>query len=115
VINIGRIISCAPFAGDFRGYSKKPHPAPDRSVTISLYDGRNTLERVMLHFAHFEKEARRIDDRHYVIKIKYNKDDETEMVVRVLSFGPFIRVTEPEDFVELIKKRLEMQRSCGLV
>lgn len=32
------------------------------------------------------------------------------MVIRVLSFGPFIKVTEPERFVGLIKKRLEMAK-----
>ena len=34
-------------------------------------------------------------------------------MIRVLSFGPFIKVTEPERFVGLIKKRLEMQKSMN--
>ncbi len=78
---------------------------------MELYDGRNALERVMLHFAHFQKEAERLDGDHYRIKIFYNKDDETELLIRVLSFGPFVRVTEPESFVELIKARLQKQRA----
>lgn len=65
-------------------------------------------------FAHFEKEAQRLDEKHYRVTINYRQDDETELVIRVLSFGPFIKVTEPERFVGLIKKRLEMQKSCGL-
>ena len=81
---------------------------------IELYDGRNALERVLLHFAHFEKEAQRLDEKHYRVTINYRQDDETELVIRVLSFGSFIKVTEPERFVGLIKKRLEMQKSCGL-
>jgi len=68
----------------------------------------------MLHFAHFEKEAERIDEKHYRVTIRYSRDDETEMVIRILSFGPFIRVTEPAGFVNLIKKRLRMQKSCEL-
>ena len=31
------------------------------------------------------------------------------MVIRLLSFGPMIKVTEPESFVELIKERLKKQ------
>lgn len=87
--------------------------AAKRSFTIELFDGRNALERVLLHFAHFEKEAERIDGKRYRIKVNYDRDDETELVIRVLSFGPFIRVIEPESFVAKIKERLEMQRSCG--
>ena len=35
--------------------------------------------------------------------------DETEMVIRVLSFGPMIRVTAPEHFVGLLRQRIERQ------
>ncbi|MEG1931781.1 MAG: WYL domain-containing protein, partial [Pygmaiobacter sp.] len=99
---------------DYYGYFKKTVPA-NKFVVIELYDARNALERVLLHFAHFKKEAQRLDENHYRITIKYQQDDETELVIRVLSFGPFIRVTEPESFVELITKRLEMQKSCELI
>lgn len=115
IINLGRILSCKLLQGDFRRYQKKFVPAANKSVVIELYNGRNALERVLLHFAHFEKEAQRLDERHYQIKINYQRDDETEMVIRILSFGPFIKVTEPESFKGLIKKRLEMQKSCELI
>ncbi|MEG2633284.1 MAG: WYL domain-containing protein [Oscillospiraceae bacterium] len=114
VINLGRILSCKPFSGETHVYQKKQTVSSNRYIIIELYDARNALERVLLHFAHFEKEAIQLDDKHYRIKINYNKDDETEMVIRVLSFGPFIKVSEPESFVNLIKERLEMQKSCGL-
>jgi len=114
VVNLGRILSCRPFRGDFRGRGFRPAPAAEKSVVLELLDERNALERVLLHFAHFEKEARRLDEKRYRVTIRYQPDDETEMVIRVLSFGPFIRVTEPESFVELIKSRLEMQKRCGL-
>lgn len=115
IINLGRILSCEPLEENFRGYQKKPAMAADKSIVIELYDGRNALERVLLHFAHFEKEAQRLDEKHYRVTIRYQRDDETELVIRVLSFGPFIRVTEPECFMALIKKRLEMQKSCELI
>ncbi len=114
VVNLGRILSCRPLQGDLYGYQKKPASVADRCVVIELYDGRNALERVLLHFAHFAKEAQRLGENHYRLTIRYQQDDETEMVIRVLSFGPFIRVTEPESFVDLIKQRLKMQKSCAL-
>ena len=39
----------------------------------------------------------------------YNKSDETEMVIRILSFGPFLRVQEPAGFIELLRYRLRKQ------
>ena len=84
------------------------------SVTLAVTDERNALQRVLLHFSHFEKEAERIDEKHYRVKIKYDKDDETELVIRILSFGPLVKVTEPYSFADLIRKRLIMQKSCGL-
>lgn len=112
-INLGRILSCRFFEGQLRSYnSELTAPTADQSLVIELYDGRAALERVLLHFAHFEKQAERLDEKRYRIKINYCKADETEMVIRVLSFGPFIKVTEPESFVGLIRKRLKMQKSC---
>ena len=108
-INLGRILSCKPFRGERYG-RQSICAAANKRVVIELYDGRNALERVLLHFAHFEKEAQRLDEKHYRVTINYRQDDETELVIRVLSFGPFIKVTEPERFVGLIKKRLEMQK-----
>lgn len=43
--------------------------------------------------------------------IHYDKEDEIEMVIRILSFGPLIRVTAPQHFVDLIKQRLLEQKS----
>jgi hypothetical protein len=114
VVNLGRILSCRPFEGERRAYRSKLAPAAEKSVVFELCEGRNALERVMLHFAHFEKEAQRLDEKRYRVTVQYQQDDETEMVIRILSFGPFLRVTEPESFVELIKNRLEMQKKCGL-
>ena len=81
---------------------------------MEITDRRNALERVMLHFAHFEKRAERLNDNHYILRIKYYENDETEVVIRVLSFGPCVRVIEPENFIELIKKRLISQKNCEL-
>lgn len=87
---------------------------PKQSVTLSIYDQRNALERVMLHFAHFEKRSEKMDDRRYKITIYYDGGDETELVIRILSFGPMVKVLEPDRMVSLIKARLRKQMSCGL-
>ena len=67
------------------------------------------MERVMLAFAHFEKSAVQISDDVYQLTLNYDSFDETELVVRVLSFGPMVKVIEPQRFVDLVKERIERQ------
>ena len=112
-INLARVVSCEITSYDC--YTPPPPKPPMmRSLTLRIRDGRNALERCLLHFAHFEKRAERIDKTHYLVHIKYDKDDETEMVIRILSFGPLVEVVEPDSFRKLIIERLQRQKSCEL-
>lgn len=111
--NLGRIKSCAFYNGPVPR-RERPKEDPLREVELYITDERNALERVMLHFAHFEKQAERLDGKHYLVRLRYYESDETEIVIRILSFGPFVKVTAPDSFVNLIKERLIRQKSCGL-
>lgn len=113
-VNLARITSCEKSSASwFRGH-RTALPAKE-SLTLRVLDERNALERTLLHFAHFEKQVERIDEKRYLVHIKYNKDDETEMVIRILSFGPMVEVIEPNDFRKLIVDRLKSQKSCELI
>lgn len=112
-VNAAGIIKCEKYNKTFKlSESTKIHPEI-RTVEFELVDERNALERVLMHFAHFEKQAERIEDDRYRVKLNYNREDETEMVIRILSFGPMLKVTAPEHFRKLIIDRLLMQKSCG--
>lgn len=80
-----------------------------QSLTLELTDERAALERVLLHFSHLEKETKRLDETHYRITLWYDANDETEMLIRILSFGAVVQVISPEDFREKIRQRLLMQ------
>lgn len=84
------------------------------TLVLILTDERNALERVMLHFSHLEKEAVKLDDMHYRIILKYDKSDETEILIRILSFGPMIKVVSPDNFIEKLKNRIDKQQICGV-
>ena len=112
-ININRITKCKIYTGET--ILKSTHPEPTyEEITLKVRDERNALERCLLHFAHFEKRAERVDD-HYVLHIKFNHDDEPEMVIRVLSFGPMVEVLGSESFKKLIIAKLKSQKSCELI
>ena len=85
-----------------------PHER-EKELVMELYDTRNALERAMLHFSDLEKETERIDDRRYRITLHYRQGDETEILIRILSFGPVLKVIEPESIVSQIRERLTKQ------
>lgn len=112
--NLGRITRCEYAEGKIEKDDVKEQPHEKGTVVFELYDYRKALERVLLHFAHFEKEVLKETEGKYKVTITYEKEDETELVIRILSFGPMIKVIEPDSFVDLIKKRLIDQKGCGL-
>lgn len=111
--NLGRIVNCEFYNGH-GPWREKPLQEARKDLTLLITDERNALERAMLHFAHFEKQAERAEDGKYILRLKYYENDETEIVIRVLSFGPCVKVLEPQGFVNLIKERLISQKSCEL-
>ena len=112
-VNLAKIRACVHYTGE------KPLDNEVREklydiITLKVTDERNALERVMLHFAHFEKQAEKLDKNTYLLKIKYAHDDEPEMVIRILSFGPLVEVIGSENFKKLVIEKLTKQKNCGL-
>ena len=79
-------------------------------ILLEISTERNALERCMLQFAAFERQTTydRENDL-YTCRIWYNTADESELLIRILSFGPTIKVLEPQRLVEQIKDRIRRQ------
>ena len=112
-VNLAKIRACVHYTGE------KPLDNEVREklydiITLKVTDERNALERVMLHCAHFEKQAEKLDKNTYLLKIKYAHDDEPEMVIRILSFGPLVEVIGSDNFKKLVIEKLKKQKNCGL-
>lgn len=111
--NMGRVLDCDFYSGS-GPWLYQPAEEERKDLTLLIINKRNALERAMLHFAHFEKRVERMEDDRYVLHLKYYGNDEAELVIRVLSFGPFVKVLAPKSFEDLIKNRLILQKSCEL-
>ena len=85
-------------------------PAQDEELFLLLTDERGAMQRAMIAFSDFEKDAVKLDEKHYRIHLWYNRRDETDLLIRILSFGPVIRLTEPKELVDQIWARLRRQR-----
>ena len=108
VINIGRIRT-AELLGAVTGEDPEAPEPETQELVMELTDERNALERAMLHFSDLQKETARLDRDRYRIRLFYRKEDETEILIRILSFGPMLKVTEPEPFIRQIRERLNRQ------
>lgn len=108
-INLARITNCFMME-PYEDADYRPKEMKKRILVLELTDDRNALERVMLHFSHLDKETERIDENHYKITLHYEREDETELLIRVLSFGPVLKVIFPDDFVKKLCERLEKQK-----
>ena len=112
-VNLAKIRACAPYKGE-RPAIGEEKPIVYGTLSVKLCDERNALERFMLHFAHFEKQAEKLDEKNYLVKIKYAHDDEPEMVIRILSFGPMVQVLGSESIRRAIVEKLKKQLNYGL-
>ena len=54
------------------------------------------------------------DKKHYRLHLWYNRRDETDLLIRILSFDPMIRVTEPKELVDQIWVWLRQQRRYSI-
>lgn len=106
-VNLARIVSCEIYDGMLKPTAQREPQFCE--FTLRIYPERISLERAMLHFAHFEKRAEREVDGTYLLRVRYDRSDESELVIRVLSFGPLVEVVSPKSFSGLIIGRLKRQ------
>ena len=114
MVNIATIVSCSDVQKTDKPYCEKNvikiEDTFQREVLFELTNVNNALERFLLNFSHYEKETEYIKkDKKYRIKITYDETDETDLVIRTLSFGPQVKVIEPDSFIRLIQNRLKQQ------
>ena len=107
-LNLGRITDCEVLECCTQE-DAQPLPMEKCCLVLELTDERNALERAMLHFSHLAKETQRIGDGLYRLTLWYEQEDETELLIRVLSFGPMLKVISPENFKNRLLQRLKKQ------
>ncbi len=108
-LNAAGIISCAVTdlpADDI------DDPPEKETVVLEITDKRNSLSRAMLSFSDLQKETEPTENGLYRMTLHYEKDDETEILIRLLAFGPFLRILSPETMRE--KHQARVRRQCDI-
>ncbi len=114
IVNLARIESVERCEREEVRKSRSVRQGKPAKVEFLLLDERKALERVMLHFAHLEKRTEKLDEKNYRVTLYYDGFDETELLIRLLSFGPLVKVVEPGRFLDLIRERLTNQSGLDL-
>ncbi len=113
VFNIARIISAENSAVKvpprFNASKLQQREQDKREILLHISTQRNALERCMMQFAFYEKETKPLEEGGYLCRIWYTVNDEAELLIRVLSFGPVIKVLEPEPFLAQLRERVKTQ------
>lgn len=128
-LNVGKILSCrlADQPQPVKENVSKPKPSSEtpsfetpslavfsqkakEPAVIEIDGRRNSLERCMLKFADYEKHTVYDEEKGvYICSVYYDIQDETELLIDLLSFGPVIRVLSPERLVAQIRERVTRQ------
>lgn len=89
------------------------------NVSVEFEDTRNILDRILNEFSPWKKRCeciRKKDEKNeipakYKLTIYYHRYDQMDMVVRLMSYGPYIRFIDKEHFIcKEILKRVEKQQ-----
>lgn len=107
IVNIKNIITVEKSEKKISHASDDDDSIGHCEVVFMLYDP--DIDEVMNYFSHFAKEVRRVTDNDYEVKLFYLPDDETEIMVRLLTFGPSIKILSPSTFREMIRSRIDEQ------
>ncbi|MCI7768151.1 MAG: WYL domain-containing protein [Oscillospiraceae bacterium] len=82
----------------------------EKPVTVEVSSERNAVERFMMEFAAYEKRSELdLETGKCHASIYYDKQDETELLIMLLGFGPVLKITGPEEFLEKARERVERQ------
>lgn len=113
IINLGRITAIQPCDIVKYSYSITTYFQERRChvpVKVLVKNERNATNRFLMEFASFEKRTERdIKSGTCCVWLYYDKQDETEMLIRLLGFGSVIEILEPEEFRQKAAKRVQIQ------
>lgn len=110
VINIGRIDAIERTGRFFTSDINAPFTKPRNSVTVYVASERNAVERFLMAFASYEKRADRdLENGGCVVTLHYDKSDETELLIRLLSFGAAVEILSPGELRRQAAKRVARQ------
>ncbi len=114
VLNMGRIVSVEWTSEKIDSHVEIQKILYSRRakipIVLKITPERNAIERFLVEFSTYEKESE-YDEQTGIctVRLWYMKNDETEVLIKLLGFGPVLKVLSPPFFVRQIKQRINRQ------
>ncbi len=114
-LNLSRVQSvqpaACPLAAPLSPQQLLPDPHAQEPLIVSVFSERNAIERFHFEFSSYEKQSLYDETAGTCqVTIYYPIADEAELLIRLLSFGPVLKVESPPRLVEQLKSRLRHQK-----
>lgn len=111
IINIGRITEINSTGKTYQeNISEEKYSGGNKSVTVCISNERNAPKRFFMEFAPYKKRTE-CDNKtgKCTVQLWYDQPDETELLIRLLSFGAVIEIVSPPEFRRKAKERIDRQ------
>lgn len=108
IINLSHITSSE--LTDITAENRLYKAPSQKEVTVKVRNERNAVNRFMMEFAELERISNFDDEtKECTVTMKYDAKDETEILIRILSFGPVVEVVGDDGFRKLVSDRVRRQ------
>lgn len=118
VLNLNRIRDVGPSSEHYTGHLdlsawRVRHRCAE-PLLLRVTGERNGIERFLVEFSSYEKQSEYdAGTGTCTVRLWYQRDDETEVLIRLLGFGPVVQVLGPERFVAQVRQRVLRQLEHG--
>ena len=114
IVNIGRVIDAAESEAvcleDTSISADMNFRRCKEPIEVHVLKERNAMERFLMEFASYEKQTELDDDgKGCIVRIWYDKSDETEMLIRLLSYGAVLEIVAPPKIRSMAAARVRRQ------
>lgn len=108
IINLSQITSSE--LTDITAENRLYKTPSKKEVTVKVSNERNAVNRFMMEFAELERISD-FDDttKECTVTMKYDAKDETEILIRILSFGPVVEVVGDDGLRKPVTDRVRRQ------
>ncbi len=110
VLELSRITDCTVLPETVPPEAPAVSGSSMRRLVLLIRNERNSPERVLLHFSHYRKTTERAGESEFRMTLDYEAEDEEELILRILSFGPTVRVLSPQRIIDSIRRIIRRQK-----
>lgn len=88
------------------------------TLKVEIYDDtyrKYHFNRAIRMFSYFKKTCKKTEKENtYELTVDYDKSDESEIIIKILMFGPNMKVLGPMDVSCEVNQRIKKQKELGI-